>query len=513
MATAIGLGFTLSASAQRMASGINAGVVELQKLGYQAKKTSSDVNVLKNLAIGQALISGIKSTVQQFTSFISAAAASAAAVDDLSKRTGISTQTLQGYGLAASQSGVSTETMGKSLQKLTVMQGKAQNGNKAAQESFAAIGLSMEDLAGLSPEQTFEAVTDAISKLPTVAQQSAAAVALFGKSGADLLPIFQEGTGYLARMRKEAEELGIVLSKEQMSGLAGLDDMIQKVGMAFGGLAQRIVADLVPQLMAAGDQMLLFIKTLDISAVTAALAAAIDIATAAFTIFTSIALPLATTILPPIAAVMTLISDNMTGAAIGAGLAAVAYGAYTIACVGATAATAALAVAIRSLLSSTGIGLLVVGLGLVVGALIEYGLASDKSAKQETKAAKAAREQAEAAKKQKEDAIKAAKQKEVTKLLNEEKIRKQFEDVEKDAEKFRKTLQDSLQIKSTAALEVNDVRTKEGAAAVFAMQRGQVDPAVQAARDQIKKLEDIRKAIVSQEQDVPVDILPGAGEE
>ena len=510
MATAIGLGFTLSASAQRMASGINAGVVELQKLGYQAKKTSSDVSVLKNLAIGQALISGIRSTAQQFTSFISSAAASAAAVDDLSKRTGISTQTLQGYGLAASQSGVSTETMGKSLQKLTVIQGKAQNGNKAAQASFAAIGLSMQDLAGLSPEQTFEAVTDAISKLPTLAQQSAAAVALFGKSGADLLPIFQEGTGYLAKMRKEAEELGIVLSKEQMSGLAGLDDMIAKVTMAFGGLAQRIVAELVPQLMTAGDQMLTFVKTLDITAITAALAAAIDIATAAFTIFTSIALPLATTILPPIAAVMTLIADNIKGAAIGAGLAAVAYGAYTVACVGATAATAALAVSIRAMLASTGIGLLIVGFGLLVGALIEYGLASSDATKQETKAAKAMREQADAAKKAKEEAIKLAKQKEVTKLLNEEKIRKQFADVEKDAETFRKKLQESLQIKSTASLEVSDIRTKEGAAAVFALQAGRIDPAIEAAREQIKKLDDIRKAIVDNKPDETVDILGGA---
>ena len=482
MATAIGLGFTLSASAQRMASGINAGVVELQKLGYQAKKTSNDVSVLKNLAIGQALISSIRSTAQQFTSFISSAASSAAAVDDLSKRTGISTQTLQGYALAAGQSGVSTELMGKSLQKLTVIQGKAQNGNKAAQDSFAAIGLSMEDLAGLSPEQTFEAVTDAISKLPTVAQQSAAAVALFGKSGADLLPIFQEGTGYLARMRKEAEELGIVLSKEQMSGLAGLDDMIAKVTMAFGGLAQRIVAELVPQLMTAGETMLNFV---------------------------SVALPLATTILPPIAAVLILISENMAGAVAGATAAAVAFGVYAVATMGAKAATDALAKSVITLLSSTGIGVLVLGFGLLAGAVIQYSLGLSKATKEETKAAKALREQAEAAKKQKEDALKAAKQKQVTKLLNDEKIRKQFDDVAKDGEAFRKKLQESLQIKSTAALEVSDIRTKEGAAAVFALQAGRVDPAVEAAREQIKKLEEIKKAIRENKPDETVDILGG----
>ena len=489
MATAIGLGFTLSASAQRMASGINAGVVELQKLGYQAKKTSSDVSVLKNLAIGQALISGIRSTAQQFTSFIKSAAGSAAAVDDLSKRTGISTQTLQGYGLAANQSGVSTETMGKSLQKLSLVQLKAQKNNEAAKASFTAIGLTMKDLAGLSPEQTFEAVTDAIAELPTIAQQSAAAIALFGKSGGELLPIFQEGTGYLAKMRKEAEELGIVLSKEQMSGLAGLDDMIAKVTMAFGGLSQRIVAELVPQLLAAGEQMLTFVKTLDITAVTKALAAAINIATAAFTIFTSIALPLATTILPPIAAVMTIISDNMTGAAIGAGLAAVAYGAYSIACVGATAATAALAVSIRAMLASTGIGALVVGFGLLTGAVIEYFMASDKSSDADTKAAKARLAQTDAANKARNEATKSANQKQVTKLLNDEKIRKQFDDVTKDGESFQKKLQDSLQIKSTVSLEVNDVRTKQGAADVLEIQRAQTESAKQA-QEEASKLSD-----------------------
>ena len=510
MATAIGLGFTLSASAQRMASGINAGVVELQKLGYQAKKTSNDVSVLKNLAIGQALISGIRSTAQQFTSFIKSAASSAAAVDDLSKRTGISTQTLQGYGLAASQSGVSTELMGKSLQKLTVIQGKAQNGNKAAKDAFSAIGLSMQDLAGLSPEKTFEAVADAISKLPTVAQQSAAAVALFGKSGAELVPIFQEGTGYLAKMRTEAEELGIVLSKEQMSGLAGLDDMIAKVTMAFGGLGQRIVAELVPQLMAAGEQMLTFVKTLDIKSVTAALAAAINIAVASFQIFTGVVLPLVTTILKPLAAVLGFIANNMTGAAIGAGIAGTALAAYTVYTIAATFATHGFSKAIRSLLSSTGIGVLVVAFGLLAGAVLEYFIASDKSTKQETKATKSLKEQAKAAKRAREEEIELAKKKQVTKLLNDEKIRKQFDDVAKDGEAFRKKLQESLQIKSTAALEVSDIRTKEGAAAVFALQAGRVDPAVEAAREQIKKLEEIKKAIRENKPDETVDILGGA---
>ena len=89
-------------------------------------------------------------------------------------------------------------------------------------------------------------------------------------------------------------------------------------------------------------------------------------------------------------------------------------------------------------------------------------------------------------------------------------IKKQFEDVAKDAETFRKKLQESLQIKSTASLEVSDIRTKEGAAAVFALQAGRIDPAIEAAREQIKKLEEIKKAIIENQPDETVDILGGA---
>ena len=45
---------------------------------------------------------------------------------------------------------------------------------------------------------------------------------------------------------------------------------------------------------------------------------------------------------------------------------------------------------------------------------------------------------------------------------------------------------------------------------MFALQAGRVDPAVEAAREQIKKLEEIKKAIIENQPDETVDILGGA---
>ena len=389
----IGLGFTLSANAQGMSSGINAGVVELQKLGYAAKKTQQDVSTLKTIELSRVFLSSVQTVAGAFNSFVAGSAAAVASVDDLSKRTGVSTQTLQAYQFAAEQSGVSVETFGKGVQKLGINLGEAQTGNKSAIKSFADLGLSVQELSRLSPEAAFEAVAAAISQLPGPAQQAAAAVSLFGKSGAELVPVFAEGAGYLAEMRAEAERLGLVLSKDQVQGLATLDDSIGKVSATFKAFQARVTAELAPSLIAAAESAATFIAALDVQEVAksaeAAIGGVVEVARAAadaFLILFKATAPLASTIFPVIANTLGLIASNMTGAAVGAIAAAAGFAGYTVSCIGATAATALLTSAITSLLSRTGIGAIVVVLGTVGGAFASYAVAGTSGANEVTAA-------------------------------------------------------------------------------------------------------------------------------
>ena len=408
----IGLGFTLSANAQGMSSGINAGVVELQKLGYAAKKTQQDVSTLKTIELSRVFLSSVQTVAGAFNSFVAGSAAAVASVDDLSKRTGVSTQTLQAYQFAAEQSGVSVETFGKGVQKLGINLGEAQTGNKSAIKSFADLGLSVQELSRLSPEAAFEAVAAAISQLPGPAQQAAAAVSLFGKSGAELVPVFAEGAGYLAEMRAEAERLGLVLSKDQVQGLATLDDSIGKVSATFKAFQARVTAELAPSLIAAAESAATFIAALNVQEVAKSAEAAIggvvavaEAAGNAFLILFKATAPLASTIFPVIANTLGLIASNMTGAAVGAIAAATGFGAYSVSCIGATAATALLTSAVTSLLSRTGIGAVVVVLGTVAGAFASYSVAGTSGANEVT----AALAKNEATAKNVEERIKKAK--------------------------------------------------------------------------------------------------------
>jgi hypothetical protein len=407
----IGLGFTLSANAQQMASGINAGVTELQKLGYAAKKTQADVSTLKSIELSRVFISAVQGAASGFTSFVAGAASAVASVDDLSKRTGVSAQTLQGYQFAAEQSGVGIETFGKSIQKLLINLGEAQTGNKTAIKSFADLGISVQELAGLTPEQTFERVAAAITQLPNPAQQAAAAVGLFGKAGAELVPVFQEGAGFLAEMRAEAERLGLVLNQDQVQGLATLDDTIGKVSASFQALQARIVAELAPALTQVADEGLAFIASIDVQEVArsaesaiAGLADAARAAGVAFQLIYATAAPLAAAVLPVIGETLRFIVQNLQGAALGALAAAGAFAGYSLSAVTAAGATAAFTAAITALLSRTGVGLLVVVLGAAAGAFINYAAAGEDS----SSAVKEAVAGAESQMKKAEEATKAA---------------------------------------------------------------------------------------------------------
>lgn len=383
MAT-ISLGFNLSASAVQMASGINAGVVELQKLGYAAKKTQQDVAVLKTIELSRAFISTVRTASNAFSQFIGGTAGAVAGIDDLSKRTGITTDVLQAYSLAANQSGVGLETFGRAVQKLTVNLGEAQTGNKNAIKSFSDLGLSVGELATLNPEQAFNAVVASISKLPNPAQQAAAAVSLFGKAGVELVPIFAEGATYLQQMTEEARRLGIVLTPQQTAGIATLDDSLQKTQLTLQSFAARVVGELAPALTRAAEDAAAFIASIDVKSVANALTTTISNLATVFQQLAVAAAPLAGNVLPLIGGYLAFINKQVIASALGSlgsTFLAASASAYRFAGAAGVAAVAtrSLAASIRGLLASTGIGVLAVGLGLLAGQAIEWALSSQQS--------------------------------------------------------------------------------------------------------------------------------------
>ena len=379
MSTPLQLAMQITANTQGVSAAVGSVNAKLDALSAAGRKASSDLSVLKTIELSRAFLSAVTSAANSFQSMVVGSSNAVAAIDDLSKRTGVSSSALQAYQFAADQSGVSIETFGKSLQKLTINLGEAQTGNGAAIKAFTDLGLSVQELSTLSPQVAFEKIAASIAALPNPAQQAAAAVSLFGKSGVDLVPVFQEGAGFLEQMRKEAERLNIVLSDEQVGNMATLNDSIGEVSLAFKGLTSRVVAELAPALSEAALSLADFLASLDANEIAGQLIASFNQLTLSTKNLQDIFAIIKGTVsllfgfFSVISTAIGFLVTNLNGAAVGAAAASAALLAYRLSAVTATAATAGLALAIKGLLASTGIGLLVVLLASLAGAWIEYG--------------------------------------------------------------------------------------------------------------------------------------------
>jgi len=157
---------------------------------------------------------------------------------DMRDKTGMSVESLQRLGFAASQSGSSIEAVAKGV---NIFQRTLVTGGKEVTEALDRIGLSQRELIEMAPEDAFVKVGEAIRGLESPTLQAATAMKLFGKSGAELLPMIKAG---MAEAADEADRLGIVMSGETAEAMDLLGDKWDALGEAWDGLWRNLGAPL-----------------------------------------------------------------------------------------------------------------------------------------------------------------------------------------------------------------------------------------------------------------------------
>jgi len=147
-------------------------------------------------------------------------------LDDMSQRTGMSVEALSELGYAAAMSGTDVETLERSIAKMQRSLGEATAGSETAAEAFSDLGLSVAQLQELSPDEQFMRIAERLSRIEDPARRVAVAMKVFGKSGAQLLPLLSDGAAGIDRLRQEARDFGLVISTEDAQAAAVLDDSL-----------------------------------------------------------------------------------------------------------------------------------------------------------------------------------------------------------------------------------------------------------------------------------------------
>jgi len=194
---------------------------------------------------------GVGLSIEGFRRFIQAGIDAADEMSKLSQKTGIAVQDLAGLQLAFRQSGLEAGSLQTSMSKL------AQNMAKGS-EAFAAMGLATKNADGSlkSTRDMLGEIADKFASYRDGAEKTAMAVKLFGKSGAEMIPLLNGGSEALAEFDAMAKQLGLTMDENTAKNAEKFNDTMDLVGQGVMGVSRQIVAQLLPTLTGLAGQFL-----------------------------------------------------------------------------------------------------------------------------------------------------------------------------------------------------------------------------------------------------------------
>jgi hypothetical protein len=155
-------------------------------------------------------------------------------------KAGVGAKQMSELAFAARMSDVDIGSLSEALKKMQVNLSQASTGNKTVTETLAALGLTLGQIKGLQADEQFELIADRISKLKDPADRARAAVELFGKAGANLLPLLTQGSEGIKAAREEAQRLGLSFDENMVKKLQEGDDALKKLSATWDGWMARV---------------------------------------------------------------------------------------------------------------------------------------------------------------------------------------------------------------------------------------------------------------------------------
>ncbi len=183
-------------------------------------------------AIGTGLILQ-RTVIDPVSNLITSFADAGSTVADMSARVGIGAQSLSELSYAAGLSGTDLGTVEGAIKKLQV---NIVKGSK----TFAELGINIDSIKKLKPDEQFDIVAKKIAAITDPARKTATAVALLGKSGAALIPMIND----LDKLRAEARDLGVTFDDVDASRADELGDAFDRVKGALAGIGNRVASSI-----------------------------------------------------------------------------------------------------------------------------------------------------------------------------------------------------------------------------------------------------------------------------
>lgn len=174
-----------------------------------------------------------------------------AAADEMQKfsdRIGIGVEALSELRHAAKLSGLQTNALQISLQRMTRRIGEVgSKGKGEAKDALERLGLSAKQLMRLSPDQQLNQLADALAKVENQSEKVALAQKLFDSEGVQMLQMLKGGSAGLADLREQARTAGVTLTDDMAKSAAEANDAMTQLLATVQALSQQLALGLAPE--------------------------------------------------------------------------------------------------------------------------------------------------------------------------------------------------------------------------------------------------------------------------
>lgn len=198
------------------------------KFSESSKKVSSILgSSLKTSAkIASSALGGIGAVAVGISGSITALAhkTSSASKEILinSQKAGLSAESYQKWDYVLKKSGTSIDIMPMAIKKLSTSMQDAIDGGENATNTFEKMGISIEDLKNMSPEQIFEKSVAGLQKMQNGAEKTTLATQLFGRSSIEMGALLNKSQVEVDAMQAKLEKYGLVVTDEMLKQSAAM---------------------------------------------------------------------------------------------------------------------------------------------------------------------------------------------------------------------------------------------------------------------------------------------------
>jgi hypothetical protein len=157
---------------------------------------------------------------------------------DTSRELGMSTEQVSRLNVAFQAMGMDSQAASEGLARLSRAQEMAEMGSRQQMAAFQVLGLSMQQIKTMSPEDMLNRLADVFSRTADGTNKTALAMTLLGRAGAQMIPWLDKGREGLQLFEQIAQQTGTVWTESMAEGaedtsikMSVLRDSVEGVSM------------------------------------------------------------------------------------------------------------------------------------------------------------------------------------------------------------------------------------------------------------------------------------------